>query len=554
MPIARSLCAALVSMLAAACGPQRSAQTGHAADRTVVDVRIVAINDLHGYVEPASGQSGQVSAGGKAVAAGGAAWLASHVHALQAGHPNNVFVGAGDLIGASPLLSALLHDEPTIASLDLMGLQLSSVGNHEFDEGVTELRRMQQGGCHPEDGCKAGPFGGAKFRYLAANVIDKSTGRPLFPPYEIRAFRRTKAAFVGVTTRATASHTMPRNVEGLEFRDEAETVNALVPELSKQGVRAIVVLMHEGGTTTSDFDACENPSGAGFDIVKRMDPAVRVVVTGHTHAAYNCKLDGRIVTSAGSYGRMLSVIDLSMDEGTGEVISADAHNVIATHEVAPDAAQTALLGRYRKIAAPITDRVVGTIAQDLTRNGNEAGETPLGDVVADAQLAATRQQGAQIALTNPFGIRTDLIRDQQSAGETQGQITYAEAFAVQPFGNALVTMTLTGAQLDTVLEQQWSQATQILALSKGLTYVWKASNPVGDRVSDIRLEGVPVEAAGKVRVTVNTFLASGGDRFKVFWEGTDRVESGSDVVALTAFIAAHSPLSAPPLDRVKRVP
>jgi len=347
---------------------------------------------------------------------------------------------------------------------------------------------------------------------------------------------------------------MASNVEGFEFRDEADTVNALVPELRKQGVQAIVVLLHEGGATTSGFDGCENPTGAGFDVARRLDPAVRVLVTGHTHAAYVCKLDGRIVTSAGSYGRLVSVIDLAIDERSGAVVSAEAHNEIVSRDVPADVAQAALVERFRKIAAPITDRVVGTIAQDLTRNGTEAGETPLGDVVADAQLEATRRQGAQIAFTNPFGIRTDLVREQQSAREAPGEVTFAEAFAVQPFGNALVTMTMTGAQIDAVLEQQWTQVPQILALSKGLSYVWKASNEVGDRVSDIRLDGVPVDAAGRYRVTVNTFLASGGDRFKVFWEGTERVEGGSDVEALASYIGAHSPLPSHPLDRVKRIP
>src|SRR5471032_1659685 len=406
----RPLLPVLAALLALLCPA-----SGSAAD--TVDLRILAINDFHGYLHPSLGGIKIADPADKTrkimVEAGGAEHMATLVKQLREGNKNTIFVAAGDLIGASPLLSAMFHDEPTIESLSMMGLAVASVGNHEFDEGKDELLRMQNGGCHPTDKCR-GPrtFTGARFHYLAASTIEKDTGKTVFPAYEIREFEGIPVAFIGLTLKGTPNIVSPVGVAGLEFRDEAETVNALVPELKARGVEAIVVLIHEGGFPTGDYNECPGISGAIVDIVKKFDRAVDVVISGHTHQAYVCDIDGRLVTSGDKFGTIVTAIDLKLDPATRDVISARADNMIVrTGVYAKDPDQTALLESYDQFAAPIANRVAGSITETLSRSPNDAGESALGDIVADAQLAATSAEangGAVIAVTNPGGIRTDI--------------------------------------------------------------------------------------------------------------------------------------------------
>src|SRR6267142_5546309 len=416
-----SLVGALLLMLAPP--PRAAAQAA-----PPIDLRILAINDFHGNLLPPPGGISIADPGDKTrkitVAAGGAEHMATLVKQLRQGARNTVFVAAGDLIGASPFLSALFHDEPTIESLSMMGLEVASVGNHEFDEGKEELLRMQNGGCHPTDGCQGPhPFLGAKFRYLAASTIEKNTGKTVFPPYAIRQFEGIPVAFIGLTLKGTPNLVSPVGVAGLEFRDEADTVNALVPELKARGVEAIVVLIHEGGFPAGDYNECPGISGPIVDIVKKFDRAVDVVISGHTHQAYVCAIDGRLVTSGDKYGTIVTAIDLKLDPATRDVVSARADNVIVrTNAYANDPEQTALLAAYDKLAAPIAGRPAGSITETLSRTPNNAGESTLGDIVADAQLAATSADargGAVIAFTNPGGVRTDIAKKEE------GPVTYA---------------------------------------------------------------------------------------------------------------------------------
>src|ERR1700722_3751489 len=405
-----------------------------------VELRILAINDFHGNLWPPAGGIRIADPADKTkkidVPAGGAGHKATPGQKIPPGPANSIFVAAGDLIGASPFLSAMFHDEPTIESMSMMGLAISAVGNHEFDEGKDELLRMQNGGCHPVDGCQ-GPhrFPGATFHYLAASTFDKSTGKTIFPPYEIRQFEGIPVAFIGLTLKGTPDIVSPTGVAGLEFRDEADTVNALVPELKARGVEAIVVLIHEGGFPTGDYNECPGISGPIVDIVKKFDKAVDVVISGHTHRAYVCEIDGRLVTSGDKFGTVVTVIDLKLNPATRDVVSARTNNVIVRSGVfASDPEQTALLAAYDKLAAPFANRVAGSVTSALSHLPDHAGESALGDVVADAQLAATSNEangGAVIAFTNPGGIRTDI----QKTGE--GQVTYGDLFASQPFQNKL---------------------------------------------------------------------------------------------------------------------
>ena len=439
--------------------------------------------------------------------AGGAEHMATLVKQLRAGKNNTIFVAAGDLIGASPFLSAMFHDEPTIESLSMMGLEVASVGNHEFDEGKDELLRMQNGGCHPIDRCQGPhPFAGAKFHYLAASTIEKSTGKTIFPPYEIKQFDGIPVAFIGLTLKGTPNLVSPPGVAGLEFKDEAETVNALVPELKARGVEAIVVLIHEGGFPTGDYNECPGISGPIVDIVKKFDKAVDVVVSGHTHQAYACEIDGRLVTSGDKYGTIVTAIDLKLDPATRDVISARADNVIVrTGVYAADPEQTALLDAYDKLAGPIANRAAGSVTASLSRLPNDAGESVLGDLIADAQLDATRADdngGAAIAFTNPGGIRSDISR------RPDGAVSYADVFASQPFRNQLVTLTLTGAQIKNMLEQQWLDPARprILQVSKGFSYAWDSAKPFGERVIADRmaLNGTAHRSRGDAIVSPST--------------------------------------------------
>ncbi|MFY0528520.1 bifunctional metallophosphatase/5'-nucleotidase [Archangium gephyra] len=522
-----------------------------------VSVQVLALNDFHGHLAPPSDTSGEIRTGSNPdgspvrVKTGGMSHLAHHLARLRALEPRNtLIVSAGDLIGASPLVSALFHDEPTIEAMNLAGLALNGVGNHEFDEGAAELRRMQSGGCHPVDGCQDGtPFEGARFQFLAANVTD-AQGAPLFPAHAVREFDGVKVAFIGMTLEGTPEIVDAAGIRGLQFRDEAETVNALVPGLRKQGVRAIVVLLHEGGVQTGTYDGCEGISGPIVDIVRRMDAEVDAVITGHTHQPYNCVIAGKRVTSAASYGRLITDLDLVLDAATGDVVESTARNVLVTRDTEGVPEVQALVERYDALAAPRRNRVLGQVTETLRPPDPQrwpSGESPLGNTLADSQLAATKDAGAQVAFMNPGGIRADL---------EAGDVTYGEAFDVQPFGNTLVTMTLTGAQLHTLLEQQWEGSlVRVLQPSRGFGYTWKASAPVGQKVdpASLRLHGAPVDPAGRYRVTVNSFLAQGGDNFRVLPTGTERRGGPLDLDALEAWLKARSPLSPPGTNRLQRV-
>ncbi|HEU4537172.1 MAG TPA: bifunctional metallophosphatase/5'-nucleotidase, partial [Polyangiaceae bacterium] len=426
-----------------------------------VDVQILAFNDFHGHLEPPAGSSGRVKLpDGTTVDAGGAAHFAHHVGALRATNPNTVVVSAGDLVGASPLISGLFHNEPAVEAMNLIGLDFNGVGNHEFDKGTTELLRLKAGGCHPVTGCEDGtPFPGAKFDFLAANVVNAASGTPLFPAYGVREFDGVKVAFIGMTLEGTPSIVTPAGVAGFDFKDEVETVNALVPTIRAQGIETIVVLLHEGGLPSGFYNECPGISGPIVDIATRMSDAVDVIASGHTHEAYNCLIAGKLVTSAASFGRIVTDIDLQIDRATGDVKAKAAKNVIATREAA-DPQVASFVAACKDAAAPLANRPIGTIAADFddTAPENGPGLSQLGAFIADSQLAATQGPtagSAVIAFMNPGGVRTSLVFAAAPGEATDGIVTFGETFAVQPFGNNLVVMSLTGAQIKTALEQQF---------------------------------------------------------------------------------------------------
>ena len=541
-----------------------------AAPSATTDVRLITFNDFHGNLQPPAGSSGRVTLpGGGTVDAGGAAYLATHVKQLRGEVRNSLVLSAGDNVGASPLDSALFHDEPTMALLNQLGVSASTIGNHELDEGYQELLRMQLGGCHQTDGCQfRDSYPGARFPILGGNVTFDN-GLPAALPFTVKMSGGVPIGIIGVTLKDLPLVVTPEAIEGLKFGDEVKAINQSSRLLDILGVRTQVVLVHQGDNTESGAgpDECRTVPGAATAIATSASASVDVVFTGHSHQQYNCTVtdpagNPRTLIQGASFGRLLSVVDLEIDKRTRDVIrpSTVAHNEIVTRDVTPDPTVAALVEEARTKAAPIANEQVGTITADLVRAAPASGESPLGDVIADAQLAATQSNNAQIAITNPGGIRTDLTYAGSPAGEGDGVVTYGEAFAVQPFGNIMQTMTLTGAQLKTVLEQQWqpqpdgSVQVRILQISSTLHYTWSQSAAVGSKVSAITVAGEPVTDTATYRVSVNNFLAAGGDGFAEFANGADIAGGPVDLDAFTAYLTANPGVTPPAADRITVAP
>jgi 5'-nucleotidase len=591
-----ALTALAIVVPAAQAAPKEKAKNRH--------VQLLAINDLHGHLQPTTpgtiqtGCCNPVNTNGvqtgwapKTVPTGGISYLATHIKQLRAQNKNTFTVGAGDMIGASPLVSALFHDEPTIEALNSIGFDDIGVGNHEFDEGIDELQRMQFGsqkggdGCHPVDGCQDGsPFDGAFFKYLAANVFFEGTGKTIFPPYEIMQVDGAKIAFIGLTFEATPTVVTPSGVAGLRFAPEVSTTNALVRKLKReQKVKSFVVLLHQGGTQVPpapvfpgpanqpdaymDVNRCVNFQGPEIqDIAAGLDKRVSTIISAHTHQPYVCRFAGKLVTSAASFGRVVTSVDLTLDTKSGKVTDTSAKNHIVTQDVPKDGAAEAILAKYDALSAPLANRVIGTITADIlsargTPNGqNPAGEQPMGDVIADAMLEATTPTdfgGAVAAFMNSGGVRSSLFFAKSGAETVDGQVTYGEAFTVQPFGNTLVVKTCTGQQLYDVLNQQWNNPAaggrRIMLPSNNVRYTWSTAG--GDHVVDnsLTFNGVPVDKAASYRVAMNNFMADGGDNYTVFRNCTNALGGEVDLDAFTRYLGNHPNLAPPPLNRITRV-
>ena len=596
-----------------ACGGDEASLVPPAVPAVPFTVKVMGFNDYHGTLESPGtfGASSAVPAASRP-AVGGAEFMAAHVASLKKLNPLNVVVGAGDSIGASPLISSLFFDEPAVETLNRIGLEFNAVGNHEFDKGSAELLRLQNGGCkitagaldpNSCQGAAAGtpvPFEGAKFKWLSANVIATATGKPLLPAYGVKTFNGVKVAFIGMTLKATPSIVTPSGVAGLEFRDEAQTVNALIPELRAAGIESIVVLVHEGGFQTGtlgDINACEgNLAGSAIaNIVKQLDNAVDLVVSGHTHSAYNCMLPnatGRTisVTSASAFGRVLTDIDMTIDPATRDVTQTMATNrlIVRNDPAIPlDAVVAKIVAGYKALVSPLANSIIGAITTDLPNSRTDgACNMPAGSLIADSQLAATQPAsfgGAAIAFMNGGGVRSPGFTFASSAaGEGPGNVTYGEAFTVQPFGNSLVTLSLTTQNIRDFLEEQFAgclgqsaTASRFALPSAGFKYTWDGAKACGARISNVTLRSsssteVLVDAGGVVqnparsyRVTVNNFMADGGDGYSTLVKGTNRIGGAQDIDALTAYLAGFKPPKGPfaaganPLDagtpRINRV-
>ena len=521
------------------------------------DIQILAINDLHGNIEVPAGATTYYASGQPVKAQlGGVARLGATLAKLRQGHPETITVAAGDLIGASPLASAYFLDEPTIMALNRMDLALASVGNHEFDKGVGELKRMQQGGCAvytQRVPCRLDkPFEGAKFTYLAANVLDAG-GHPLFPGTAIRRFGPVRIGFIGMTLKDTGALTSPAGTRGYRFTDEADTANALAAQLKAQGADAVVLLLHQGGQVDPFFnqDACPKLEGDILPILARLTPDIRLVISGHTHKAYICEVPDpagapRLLTSAGRYGYFVTDIRLRIDPASDKILSLSAVNDPVNEAAGEEADVRQIVERYGAASAAVASRVVGRIAGSLAA-GDNALDTPLARLVADAQLAATRDPakgGADLSFINSGGVRAGF------STQPDGSVTYGQIFTLQPFGNTLEVLELTGAALKQTLEQQFADdpsgklRESFLIPSQGFTYAFDRRAPTRQRVVAMTLDGQPIDPAKTYRVTVNNFLANGGDGFSNLARAKFVADGGVDLDALEAFIAEGVEVSA----------
>ncbi len=576
--------ALLLPPLLAACAATTGAPASPTAQTDApVEVGIIAFNDFHGNIEaPKASVSWPDGKGGTVqVPAGGAAQLASAIDTIRKGFTYSATVSAGDLISASPLASSLFLDEPTIGVMNRIGLDFNAVGNHEFDRGRKELLRVQNGGCEKNtlrEPCQLEKYAGANFKYLSASTFTED-GKTLFPATGIKTFgegaRKVTVGFVGLTLKDTPTLVSPGGIKGLRFGDEAEAINRAVPVLRQEGADAIVVLIHQGGAQadTSDPNACTGFTGNILPILDKLDPRVDVVISGHTHQAYICQMPRQgahplLLSSAGSYGRLVTRMVLQIDPKTRRVLSASARNLpvqsdayttargkvpqtalVPAYAPRPDIA--AYVKRYVDAASAYSQRVIGHLSGSAHRNwpGKDAKRRggPLVELIADSQLAATREAGAQIAFMNTGGVRTDL---EPGAG---GAVTFGQIYAIQPFGNTLVTRSFTGAQIKAILESAVGEkrSPSILVPSANVTYTIDMTKPLGARIVALTFNGKPMAMDAVLRVTVNSFLDQGGDGFAGLEKGTEPTVGGLDLDALEAWLSAV-PLREVP--RENRVP
>ena len=499
-----------------------------------VEINLVGMNDFHGHLDATKFEyASAADTVARSHPAGGIDNVAAAVQAWRKQDKDLLFVGAGDLVGASPAMSSMWADEPTIEALGMAGLLASAVGNHEFDKGRAELMRQQNGGCvsvRPDKACQFAPhFKGARFSWLAANVLDKATGKPFLPAYRIAEVKGVKVGLIGAVLRDTASVVLASGIVGLSFVDEADAINQVIPAMRAKGVKVFVLMIHEGGHTSEPFDKpdCTELQGPIVGIVKRLDPAIRLIISGHTHKGFQCKVDGRTVTQAEMGGHVLSRISMQVDPASGAVHDIKVRNVpVKAGEYPPHAEVSALLARTRALSKQALGKPLARIgARSIARRASAAGETALGDLIADAMLAGSRSQGARIAFMNVGGMRQDLdVGENLTATVGQLQI-------VLPFGNTLVAMDMTGAQIRTLLEQQWIRANgahpSVLQVSGGFSYRWNPALPPGQRVvkGSMLLDGQPIDEARTYRVAANNFLAEGGDNFPVFKDALNKVDT-----------------------------
>lgn len=559
-PLARRRTAGVACVTLAFAGITTAGAVSASAD-PIVDVQILATNDFHGRIQANGTEAG-------------AAVLAGAVQQLRAENPNTVFAAAGDLIGASTFESFIQHDKPTIDALNAAGLDVSAVGNHELDQGYDDLMHRVMA---PYD-ADTNPYGGAQWQYVAANLKVRATGDDAVPATWIKDFGDVQVGFVGAVTEELPALVSPAGIADLDVRGIVDSVNAETDALKAEGADLVVMLVHEGAEST-DCAAMPTADNAFAEIVNDVSPDVDAIVSGHTHLAYDCKfpvdewageaVTERPVVSAGQYGYNLNQLTYSVDAATGEPVGVETGILPLAGEYPADPAVETIVADAVKEADVLGAEPLGEIGGAFNRaklssgSENRGGESTLGNLVAEVQRWATEapESGeAQIAFMNPGGLRADMVGSGTDAFPRT--LTYKQAAAVQPFANTLVNMDLTGEQLKAVLEQQWqrdadgnvpSRPFLRLGVSDGFTSTFDANRPEGDRITGMWLDGEPIDPAASYSVTVNSFLASGGDNFRAFADGANARDTGkADLAAFVDYMATHAagePLAVDPAQR-----
>jgi 5'-nucleotidase len=565
-----TLASALVGCGASSASEQVRSTEVQLAGTKALAVRILGFNDFHGQLVEGR------RVGNRPV--GGAAVFASHLKAASRGfETRHLIIHAGDLVGASPPESALAQDEPTIEFLNLLANEhckgpasddlacnvVGTLGNHEFDEGTDEMLRLIHGKNHAKGPFLSNPYPGARFPYVNANVVDEG-GKPLLAPYVVRQLHGMKIGVIGAVLRQTPTIVVPAGVRGLRFLDEAKAINEQVYALKARGVRAIVVTMHQGAAQAPVYATPTDAAatvGAPLDaIVKALDDEVDVLITGHAHSFTNALVKnagGReiLVVQAFSSGTAYDEIDLVLDRATGDVLEKTAR-IVPTYSDEPpgdtrDPEVQALVERAAAATAPLVNRAIATFSVDISRTQNAAGESALGNLISDAQRAA---MGTDFAFMNPGGIRADLVFPATvgNAADADGRALWGELFTIQPFGNNLVKLTMTGEQLYALLNQQFV-VNRFLQVS-GLHYTWDAARPPQSRVVEVRKDGIPIDLAKTYTIVANNFIATGGDGFTVFLEASSAVGGPIDLDAFIDYVSRlPQPFSAPAVDRIQRL-
>ena len=538
------------------------------ASHAAVKVQILSFNDFHGNLKPPSGgdASMELSEDPTQQALGGSEYLSTTLSLLRQKARHSITASAGDLIGGSPLLSGMFHNEPTVDSMEALKLDVSSVGNHEFDDGLTELLRMQYGGCHPQDGCYFADeaYDGADFPWLAANVLYSRSGKSVLPQTWVKRVGGVDIGFIGMTLSGTPALVSQEGIQGLRFENEVMAANRAVMALRKKKVRAVVLLIHEGGLQGGTYNGCEGISGPIAELAKKLPAEIDLIISGHTHRAYICKLpdpNGKLrhVTSASAFGRAITETWMTVDSKTRDVIRSKttASNVMVLRTVARDPAQTEVINKWTPLYEGKANEEVGFITADITGSPARDAPSSLANLVADSMLAASRKppNNAEIALINQGGLRSDLTWVPATGDQKAGRLTYADLYEVLPFGNTIVTLTLTGDQIRQALEQQYfpnrSRPQLILGVSAGFSFDYLVSGAEGSRIQNIQLNGLPLDMAKSYQVTVGDFLATGGDSFTAFKEGKTPLGGGVDLDALKNYMRINSPINPPPEDRIR---
>jgi 5'-nucleotidase len=528
-----------------------------------IHIKILGINDFHGQVSTGRRMNNRP--------VGSAAVMASYLKQAKLGMSDSALIALmGDQVGASPPASGLLKDEPTImffntlankfcgeqTRMDPQCNMVATVGNHEFDKGQKSMHEIMYGReTPPTDSWLDLPhYPGAYFPYISANIVDANSGKLLFPPYVIKKINGVPIAFIGAILKDAPDVILPTSIEGVKFLDEADAINSFIPEIKAQGVHTIIVLIHQGGNQASyEGPTKENTKVEGpiVDVVKRLDDSVDVVMAGHTHQFINAFLENQngkkiLVTQANSYSASFAEVDLAIDPKSLSVVNESA-KIVTTYSDQfpgdkPDPEVEKLMKQADAKTAPIINSYIATTQTDLLRATNEAGESNMGDLIADSYRAAMH---TDMAFFNPGSMRADIYA---------GKITWGNFYAVQPFSNFAVKMTMTGADIYDLFEQQWRPTETIMLPFSGLKYTYDLKQPIGHRVVAMYHDGQLLQKDKTYTVTTNNFFAFGGDAFTVMRRGKIVETGATDLEALIAYVKSlPQPFSIEVDGRVQKV-